>query len=402
MTDDRSLERAARSFIEVGPTQAPEAAVEAALLRIQSTSQERDWFPWRLPHMTTPLRLALLVGAAVLAIAGVGLLTTGGPGPGPGPSPSSSPSASPSPGAIVPVRMPDAILGDWQTEADAISGVSADGDHLQLSVDWDAGETAWIQTPRGGDFALRSTAVAAAADGLSFVSTHRLGGCDLGDEGHYHWERSTDGLFLTLTVLEEACEARAAAFGRTWVHSLSAVNDGGPGVIPFDPWIQATLPSMRWAMSGATDGPVIHTFDSLVELTVMRNPMGFDAPCATTGRVAVPIEPSAVAITEYLADLPGLSVTSADDSVDGRPAVHLTIESDAGVDCPAGEIMAFHPPVASEDGEYTMALGDPRSFWIVELDGDAYVLWYAGEGVTAADEEAVIDSIHFLDALPTP
>ena len=114
MTDDRSLERAARSFIEVGPTLAPEAAVEAALLRIQSTSQERDWFPWRIPRMTTPLRLALLVGAAVLAIAGFGLLTTGGPGPGPAPSPSPSPSPPASPGATPPMRMPDAVLGDWQ------------------------------------------------------------------------------------------------------------------------------------------------------------------------------------------------------------------------------------------------------------------------------------------------
>ena len=33
MTDDRSLERAARSWLESGPTQAPERAVEAASLR---------------------------------------------------------------------------------------------------------------------------------------------------------------------------------------------------------------------------------------------------------------------------------------------------------------------------------------------------------------------------------
>ena len=42
MTDDRSLERAARSWLEVGPTEAPERAVEAALLRIDTTPQERD------------------------------------------------------------------------------------------------------------------------------------------------------------------------------------------------------------------------------------------------------------------------------------------------------------------------------------------------------------------------
>ena len=48
MTDDRSLERAARSWIEAGPTQAPDRAVEAALLRIETTPQERDLrIPWR-------------------------------------------------------------------------------------------------------------------------------------------------------------------------------------------------------------------------------------------------------------------------------------------------------------------------------------------------------------------
>jgi len=92
MTDDRSLERAARSFIEVGPTQAPEAAVEAALLRIQTTAQERDWFPWRFPRMLTPTRLVALgvVGAAVLAVAAA-LAGFGGPGPAPAPTASTPP-----------------------------------------------------------------------------------------------------------------------------------------------------------------------------------------------------------------------------------------------------------------------------------------------------------------------
>ena len=54
MTDDRSLERAARSWLETGPTQAPDRAVEAALLRIETTPQERDLrIPWRFTDMTT-------------------------------------------------------------------------------------------------------------------------------------------------------------------------------------------------------------------------------------------------------------------------------------------------------------------------------------------------------------
>ena len=99
MTDDRSLERAARSFIEAGPTQAPDRAVEAALLRIETTSQERDLrVPWRFPSMTTPARLAVAAAVGVL-LAGGAIYYFGGPGQpavgGPGPSPSSSAPASP-------------------------------------------------------------------------------------------------------------------------------------------------------------------------------------------------------------------------------------------------------------------------------------------------------------------
>jgi len=117
MTDDRSLERAARSFIEAGPTQAPEAAVEAALLRIQTTSQERDWFPWRLPPMLTPTRLVALgvVGAAVLAVAAA-LSGIGGPAPAPLPTastPPPSPMANglPAGGSILVEHLGNAIDG---------------------------------------------------------------------------------------------------------------------------------------------------------------------------------------------------------------------------------------------------------------------------------------------------
>jgi Tol biopolymer transport system component len=94
MTDDRSLERAARSFIEAGPTQAPDRAVEAALLQIESTTQERDLrIPWRFPPMTIPARIAavailgaLLLGGALSLFGGLG----GSPVVAPAPSPTAT------------------------------------------------------------------------------------------------------------------------------------------------------------------------------------------------------------------------------------------------------------------------------------------------------------------------
>jgi TolB protein len=112
MTDDRSLERAARSWLEVGPTQAPPGVVEAALLRIETTSQERDLrIPWRLPKMFTPARAAaaavvgvLLLGAAFFTLGRPNQTNVGVPGP--------SSSASPGPTTSAP-SLDYASLPGW-------------------------------------------------------------------------------------------------------------------------------------------------------------------------------------------------------------------------------------------------------------------------------------------------
>jgi hypothetical protein len=120
MTDDRSidraLERAARSWIEEGPTRAPDRPVEAALSLIQTTNQERDLrIPWRLPTMNLFARLAAVAAVVVLAT-GVAVLTlrpggnVGAPVPSPSPnaslspSPTLSPTASPGPATMPPNR----------------------------------------------------------------------------------------------------------------------------------------------------------------------------------------------------------------------------------------------------------------------------------------------------------
>jgi len=108
MTDDRSLDRAARSFIEPGPTRAPEAAVDAALRTIQTTPQERDLrIPWRVPRMIIPARLGSAAAIAVLAIgvAAFVIRRTGQPGIG-GLAPSASPPASVSAPTSAPTSTP--------------------------------------------------------------------------------------------------------------------------------------------------------------------------------------------------------------------------------------------------------------------------------------------------------
>jgi dipeptidyl aminopeptidase/acylaminoacyl peptidase len=96
MNDDRSLERAARSWIEQGPTRAPERAVEAALLRIETTTQERGRLvPWRNVPMMTPTRLAAAAVVGALVAGGILALSVGGRGPN-GIAPTASARPSPS------------------------------------------------------------------------------------------------------------------------------------------------------------------------------------------------------------------------------------------------------------------------------------------------------------------
>ena len=104
MNDDRSVERAARSWIETGPTQAPDRAVERALLAIESTPQERDLrIPRRLTMMSVQARVAaaavigvLVVGGALMYLGKSDKSDVGGP------SPSAAPPSSPSPAASLP------------------------------------------------------------------------------------------------------------------------------------------------------------------------------------------------------------------------------------------------------------------------------------------------------------
>lgn len=93
MSDDRRFEREARAWLELGPTDAPDRVIEAALLDIDQTSQERDFrVPWRLPIMSMSSRIAAVVLIAVVgAGAAFAFLRT---------SPASVGAATPSPSSV--------------------------------------------------------------------------------------------------------------------------------------------------------------------------------------------------------------------------------------------------------------------------------------------------------------
>lgn len=112
MSDDRTFERNARAWLELGPTDPPDRVVQAALLTIESTTQERDLrIPWRFPTMTTRVGLAV---AAVLGVLAVGLISLNLPGRNdvghPTQSPTPPATTGPSPSAAGDIT---SILPGW-------------------------------------------------------------------------------------------------------------------------------------------------------------------------------------------------------------------------------------------------------------------------------------------------
>ena len=93
MSDDRAFERAMHAWLDAGSDRTPPAAVDAVLLAVRTTPQERDLpIPWRTSPMRTPLRLAAVI--AIVAIAGVAAYALLGRVPSTGTTPTPTPSAS--------------------------------------------------------------------------------------------------------------------------------------------------------------------------------------------------------------------------------------------------------------------------------------------------------------------
>ena len=239
MTDDRSLERAARSWIEVGPTRAPAPAVDAALLRIQTTPQERDLrVPWRITPMPIYTRVAaavivgvLVVGGAVYMFSPGGRSSVGVPVPSPVTSPVASPVTSTTPTttsspeasrAVVPDAVPQAMWGNWQSPADqSIAGIYDKGEYIQLTIDPNDTRHLWIETLHGGQ-GFMSTVHQVSADEIKLVTPSAGANqgaeqsCTDGQVGHYRWSKSADGSHLTLTAIDDQCADRISTLSRIW------------------------------------------------------------------------------------------------------------------------------------------------------------------------------------------
>ena len=325
------------------------------------------------------------------------------------PSSTSSPTPAQTPGAsaeaIEPV--PDAIWGDWHAEVDRLDGVTAVAQPIRVSFSWENGRAAWVQLDGEGRQLLQSSPLAAPAGEIRLRADAGSAACTAGDVGRYRWTRTSDGIFLTLELIEDACSARGSTLARTWVHSLSAVSDGGLGVIPGPkPWIQVTLPHERFAMGSAGTGAAdIKSFDNSVPfkaLIAVKDPMGFRAPCEVDQQ-PYDLAPDIQAFDEYARSLPGFQLVEHKTTIDGLAALTFEVVVMPNFPCTTGEPGIFRSSVPSEtDARWGYGPGDKWFMATLVKGGSLYVFTWEGPDQSAADAEAIFGSIRFFDILPTP
>ena len=145
---DQLFERAVHDWLEDGSDRTPPAAIDAVLLAVKTTPQERDLrIPRRYNVMPTYLRL--VAGIAIVAVLGLGavLYVNRGTGPRvggePTPSPTLAPTAAPSPTAAA-----AATLGPLDTTAWTTFTSSEYGFSVGHPPDWTV-----IPATRGWSFA---------------------------------------------------------------------------------------------------------------------------------------------------------------------------------------------------------------------------------------------------------
>ena len=106
---DRLFERAVLDWLEDGSDRTPRPAIDAVLLAVKTTPQERDrWIPRRFPLMTNSLRA--IAGIAIVAIVAIGVIAfnglrsgigTASPAPPSAAAPTVGPTAGPTLGPTV-------------------------------------------------------------------------------------------------------------------------------------------------------------------------------------------------------------------------------------------------------------------------------------------------------------
>jgi hypothetical protein len=221
MTDERTFDRLARAWLELGPDEAPDRVIAAVLQATEATPQVRRPLRWpiwrsfpmpRLPIVATVVAiLVVVVGGGLFLSRSNGPAQVGGPSPSPIASP--SPTASATPAASAAAAIPDALVSMWVGAPRSVAGlVPNDRYRFQLTAD----QLTFPNDSLSGTPQLVADASAPAAGRLEFVTGGSTDGCAHGDTGTYGWSLSPGGTILTITSQTDACATRGLAMPGQW------------------------------------------------------------------------------------------------------------------------------------------------------------------------------------------
>ncbi len=256
---------------------------------------------------------------------------------------------------------------------------------------------ALLTSPAAGRLVVNARA---GSDGVA-IAGRSLRACHANEQGTYQAIRSADGLLVTLSAIDDPCPSRAVALARTWVRSLGDHSSGGLGVVDaFDPLVTVEIPAGSYAAErNVPDALKIVQGVPEFQFLAFKDPQGFVDPC-DPGAGRYQIASGADPIVTYFRQLRGFTVDSVTErDVDGHRAVRLVVHANRDATCPGGALAEWQPAVATTDDYWSLRPGDTDSLVIVEL-ADATLMFEVLPAPHAA-EDAVIDSIRFLDRLPT-
>ncbi len=220
MTDERTFDRLARAWLELGPDEAPDRVIAAVLKASEVTPQARRplrWPTWRsFPMPRLPIVATVVAILVVVVGGGLFLSRSNGPagisGPSPSPTAAATPAPTGTPGASA-AAVPDALVSMWVGAPRSVAGLAPnDRYRFQLTAD----QLTFPNDSLSGTPQLVADALAPAAGRLEFVTGGSTDGCAHGDTGTYDWSLSPGGTILTITAQAEACATRGLAMPGQW------------------------------------------------------------------------------------------------------------------------------------------------------------------------------------------
>jgi hypothetical protein len=416
MTEMRDFDRLTRAWLDLMPDEAPDRVIDAVLQAVESTRQQpgrRRWALWRLPQMN---RFSLVAGVVVLAaiLAGGSVLLSNfkalGPG-GPAATPAITPAPSETPlvsgqGQGVGYRttvLPELATADrWIADATPNAALGQTEPRMELATSPGAERISVIVN--GASLKLSSQAVTAPPEMFGVVGLGGISGCNVGDFGLYQVRFSDDGLTVTLIAAKDACALRSATLARTWTRSFGANNHGSRGVVAaFQPMLEVTLPDAGF--DGDVGNDAATAFSQALDRTLIavKNPTGWTDPCSATGGGKQALPTTAAGFSAYIGKIPGFTVQSSDLTIDGRAALHLTVPTKPTPGCsPAnGHVIEWSTDNPADSGSWHISQGDTDEIYLVNVGNDVYLLQWLGAGVTHAEEQQVLSTVHFISELPT-